>query len=107
MGRPDGGYDAKKNWLYLPTAKPQHEPRYNAEVHGWLECMDPHLLDMLSTMPLLQDMTPALVLTGGASVGKTLLAIGYTKHACVDQDSRLVRPPKFLMDIISKNANAD
>lgn len=39
--------------------------------------------------------------------GKNFLASGYTKHACVDQDSRLVRPPKFLRDIISKNADAD
>ena len=39
--------------------------------------------------------------------GDKLLASGYTKHACVDSGGRVVRPPKFLMDIISKNANAD
>ena len=36
-----------------------------------------------------------------------LLASGYTKHACVDSDGRVVRPPKFLMDIIAKDSDAD
>ena len=31
-----------------------------------------------------------------------LLAEGYTKHACVDTNSRVVRPPKFLMEVIEK-----
>jgi len=35
-----------------------------------------------------------------------LLASGYTKHACVDSGGRVVRPPKFLMDSISKNAES-
>jgi len=39
--------------------------------------------------------------------GKKRLANGYTKHACMDNSGRVVRPPKFLMDIISKNSDAD
>jgi len=39
--------------------------------------------------------------------GKKRLANGYTKHACMDNNGRVVRPPKFLMDIISKNSDAD
>jgi acyl-CoA thioester hydrolase len=35
------------------------------------------------------------------------LANGYTKHACMDTNGRVVRPPKFLMDIIAKNSDAD
>jgi acyl-CoA thioester hydrolase len=31
-----------------------------------------------------------------------LLAEGYTKHACVDTNGRVVRPPKFLMEVIEK-----
>jgi acyl-CoA thioester hydrolase len=38
--------------------------------------------------------------------GEKLLAGGYTKHACMDENGRLVRPPKFLTDIIAKNADA-
>ena len=34
--------------------------------------------------------------------GSKLLAEGYTKHACVDTNSRVVRPPKFLMEVIEK-----
>ncbi len=36
-----------------------------------------------------------------------LLASGYTKHAFVDSDGRVVRPPKFLTDSIAENADAD
>ncbi|QTA89289.1 acyl-CoA thioesterase [Desulfonema magnum] len=32
--------------------------------------------------------------------GETLLATGYTKHACVDTHGRVVRPPAFLKDIL-------
>ena len=39
--------------------------------------------------------------------GDKLLVSGYTKHACVDSGGRVVRPPKFLMDRIAKNTNAD
>ena len=34
---------------------------------------------------------------------KTLLAKGFTKHACVDRNGRLVRPPDFILDVIRKN----
>ena len=36
-----------------------------------------------------------------------LLASGYTKHACVDSGGRVVRPPKFLMDSIAENSDAN
>jgi len=39
--------------------------------------------------------------------GEKRLAKGYTKHACMDNNGRVVRPPKFLMDIIAKNSDAD
>ncbi len=39
--------------------------------------------------------------------GDKLFVSGYTKHACVDSGGRVVRPPKFLMDRIAKNTNAD
>jgi len=34
--------------------------------------------------------------------GETLVAGGYTKHPCVDLNGKVVRPPKFLRDIIAK-----
>jgi acyl-CoA thioester hydrolase len=34
----------------------------------------------------------------------TLVAEGFTKHACMDSNGRVVRPPDFLVDIIRKNA---
>jgi len=34
--------------------------------------------------------------------GKTMVASGYTKHPCVDRSGKVVRPPKFLRDIIAK-----
>jgi acyl-CoA thioester hydrolase len=39
--------------------------------------------------------------------GEKRLANGYNKHACMDNNGRVVRPPKFLMDIIAKNSDAD
>jgi acyl-CoA thioester hydrolase len=35
--------------------------------------------------------------------GGALLAEGYTKHACVDRDGRVVRPPAFIRDVIGKH----
>jgi len=35
------------------------------------------------------------------------VAVGYTKHAFMDGSGRLVRPPKFLRDMIAKNSDAD
>jgi acyl-CoA thioester hydrolase len=32
--------------------------------------------------------------------GQKILAKGYTKHACVDNNGRLIRPPKFLTELI-------
>jgi acyl-CoA thioester hydrolase len=37
--------------------------------------------------------------------GDKLLAGGYTKHACVDSGGRVVRPPKFLLDVIAGHSN--
>jgi acyl-CoA thioester hydrolase len=33
--------------------------------------------------------------------GEDLIARGYTQHACVDQKGRVVRPPKFLVEVFS------
>ena len=35
--------------------------------------------------------------------GKTLLASGYTKHACLNGNGRVVRPPEFLTRFIKAN----
>ena len=34
--------------------------------------------------------------------GITLVARGYTKHHCVNREGKVVRPPKFLKEIIAK-----
>jgi len=34
----------------------------------------------------------------------TLVASGFTKHACMDSNGRVVRPPDFLVDVIQKNS---
>ena len=34
----------------------------------------------------------------------TILARGYTKHACVDRDGQLVRPPEFIKKLIEDNS---
>jgi acyl-CoA thioester hydrolase len=39
--------------------------------------------------------------------GETSLVAGYTKHAFVDSSGRLVRPPKFLTDIIAQHSDVD
>jgi acyl-CoA thioester hydrolase len=35
--------------------------------------------------------------------GRKILAEGYTKHAFVDRNGRLLRPPEFLIKLIEKN----
>ena len=35
----------------------------------------------------------------------TLVARGFTKHACMDSNGRVVRPPDFLVDVIQKNVS--
>lgn len=37
--------------------------------------------------------------------GKTLLAHGYTKHACLNHKGKVVRPPSFIKEVIEKNLN--
>ena len=37
-----------------------------------------------------------------AEDGKTLKAKGYTKHACMNTDGKVVRPPKFMKEIIDR-----
>ena len=34
---------------------------------------------------------------------KTLLAQGYTKHACLNKTGKVVRPPTFIKEVIEKN----
>jgi acyl-CoA thioester hydrolase len=34
---------------------------------------------------------------------QTLLAQGYTKHACLNREGKVVRPPKFIKEVIEKN----
>jgi acyl-CoA thioester hydrolase len=40
-----------------------------------------------------------------AEDGQRLLARGFTKHACVDTTGKVVRPPKFLKDVIVNAEN--
>jgi acyl-CoA thioester hydrolase len=35
--------------------------------------------------------------------GKTALAKGYTKHACLNGDGRVIRPPRLLAELIEKH----
>jgi acyl-CoA thioester hydrolase len=35
--------------------------------------------------------------------GHTLIAKGYTKHACLNSDGKVVRPPGFIKDAIKRN----
>lgn len=35
--------------------------------------------------------------------GGALLAQGYTKHACVDKNGRVVRPPQFIRELIAEH----
>ncbi len=35
---------------------------------------------------------------------QTLLAQGYSKHACLNRDGKVVRPPRFIKEIIEKNS---
>jgi acyl-CoA thioester hydrolase len=39
--------------------------------------------------------------------GKDILAEGYTKHAFVDRNGRLLRPPEFIIKLIAKNYDSD
>jgi acyl-CoA thioester hydrolase len=34
---------------------------------------------------------------------KTLLAQGYTRHACLNREGKVVRPPTFIKEVIEKN----
>jgi acyl-CoA thioester hydrolase len=34
--------------------------------------------------------------------GETLVAEGYTKHPCVNADGKVIRPPEFLRDFVSR-----
>ncbi|UCF90026.1 MAG: acyl-CoA thioesterase [Desulfobacterales bacterium] len=33
--------------------------------------------------------------------GQTILAQGYTKHACVDRQGKVVRPPEFIREVMA------
>lgn len=94
MGRPRGGYDADTETVFLPAAAPIVLPIEHPDVHEWLSALDDHLLDMLSMVPRLTKMLPALVLTGPGNCGKTLLALGVGQiygRAPADGDAALDR----------------
>jgi hypothetical protein len=76
MTLPRGGWDARTETILLPAAEPVVYPRGHEDIQDWLEAHDPHLIDMLSVMPRLGTMLPALVLTGPKNAGKTILAKG-------------------------------
>jgi acyl-CoA thioester hydrolase len=37
---------------------------------------------------------------------QTLIAKGYTKHACLNGDGKVVRPPDFIKEVIERNRNS-
>ncbi|HPA14840.1 MAG TPA: thioesterase family protein [Desulfobacterales bacterium] len=39
--------------------------------------------------------------------GQKIHAVGFTKHACIDRNGKVVRPPRFLMEIIEKNTETE
>ncbi|MFC1815099.1 acyl-CoA thioesterase [Thermodesulfobacteriota bacterium] len=39
--------------------------------------------------------------------GKTLLVRGYTKHACLNSNGRVIRPPEFLVKLIGAHSKAN
>lgn len=41
------------------------------------------------------------VYTIASEDSQKVLAKGYTKHACIDRNGRVIRPPNFLTDIVS------
>ena len=38
--------------------------------------------------------------------GHKIIAQGYTKHACMNGDGRVIRPPAFILDLIKKSGVA-
>ena len=76
MTRPRGGWDAKAETILFPAAAPAVEPVGHEDVHNWLELLGDSLIDMLACIPHFDRMLPALVLTGPAQCGKTVLAKG-------------------------------
>lgn len=71
-----GAYEPKTETIVFPAATPIVEPVAHEDVHAWLETLGERLIDMLACMPRFDLMLPALVLTGPASSGKTILAKG-------------------------------
>jgi acyl-CoA thioester hydrolase len=43
----------------------------------------------------------------GSEDGRKIHATGFTKHACIDRNGRVVRPPRFLTEIIEKNSGIE
>lgn len=69
-------YDPIKHVMTVATCPPKWEPEYHQEVQDWLLTVDPGgwLLDMSATMARLDQVAPALALTGGPATGKTFYA---------------------------------
>lgn len=69
-------YDPVTRVMTVATCPPRVEPVYHAEVQQWLEILAPNYLavDMASTMGRLDEIAPALVITGGPDTGKTFFA---------------------------------
>lgn len=70
-------YDRSRNKLSLACAQPAVEPIYHDDVHQWLSLLGGDLmLDITAGMSRLQDMLPAVVITGPGGCGKTLYSFG-------------------------------
>jgi len=76
MDRPRGGYDKETSTIFFECAVRRAKAVEHPEVGQWLALLDDHIIDMLSVLPKLGQMLPAMVLTGGRNCGKTLLSHG-------------------------------
>ena len=108
MTLPRGRWDPDKEIVYLPAATPIVDPVYHESVAGWLSTLDSHLTDALSVMPKHGELLQALILTGEASTGKTVLASAVGQiygSACLQGDvalgkfnEKLAEQPIVFMD---------
>lgn len=79
LTKPSGGWDPANRTIMLQVGKRRVDPKENKEIQAWLNACDPILVDMISQIPHHSKMLPALLLTGTASTGKTMLAKGISR----------------------------
>lgn len=72
---------------------------------AWLKFLSPARYDDLLNITVVLDTTVKAGMKFDYEIFRNedgeLLAKGYTRHACLSSDGRVVRPPKFLRDLIA------